>query len=164
MDADLISYESMLAARDSADWAFWGMIAAYGSAIMSFLTFVLACFALNAWKQQEKLKVKKDFKESLIRLKHLLLYMPDKIDSWKLKQGRRFLSQRQISFQMGLSTLEFEQHKDYALDFQPFEDGVKKCRERWIATENLLSETKVGKLWENTSGACDEYALGQGGS
>ncbi|MGP2608391.1 hypothetical protein ACTVMZ_23485, partial [Serratia ureilytica] len=155
MDADLISYESMLIARDSANWAYWSMIAAYGSAIVSLLTFVLAFFALNAWKQQEKLKVKKEFKTSLIRLKHLLLYMPDKIDSLKLRQGLRIISQRQASYLVNLSPMEFEQLKDYALDCQTFEDGVKKCRESWVATENLLSETKVGQLWQKTSGACD---------
>ncbi|WP_440531012.1 hypothetical protein [Serratia marcescens] len=62
MDADLISYESMLTAQESAKWAFWGMVATWGSLVVSALTLMLAYRALTSWKEQEKLKVKQNFK------------------------------------------------------------------------------------------------------
>ncbi|MEX3171643.1 hypothetical protein AB4M04_06065 [Serratia quinivorans] len=61
MDADLISYESMLVARDSANWAFWGMVAAVASAIATITTTIIAGVAaliayktMNSWKAQAR--------------------------------------------------------------------------------------------------------------
>ncbi|HHK8149047.1 TPA: hypothetical protein ACQVIB_000275 [Serratia marcescens] len=61
MDADLISYESMLAAQDSAKWAFWGMLAAVASALATIITTLVAGIAawiayrtMNSWKAQAR--------------------------------------------------------------------------------------------------------------
>lgn len=162
MDADIISYESMLAARDSANWAYWGMVAVWISVPVSVLTFVLACIALNTWKKQEKLRVKKDFKASLFQLRTLLLYMPDEIDELKLQQGRKFLKNPAVEFQIGLLQQEFNERKDYAKEFIHIEEGMQKCFACWVDTENILLGTKVSKFWSNIITAYEKYVLGEG--
>ncbi|MBH3284671.1 hypothetical protein I5N21_03145 [Serratia marcescens] len=161
MDADLISYESMLAAQASANWAYWSMIAAWTSVLLSFLTFVLAGFALNVWKQQEKLKVKKDFKASVIQLRHILVWLPDTIDLEMLMAGRRLLYDSRVTMQIGMDPGKFNQCKDYAINFQSIEDGMQKCSECWAATEDLLSETEIGQLWRETYLMYNEYTQGR---
>ncbi|MDC6111319.1 hypothetical protein [Serratia rubidaea] len=161
MDADLISYESMLVARDSANWAFWGMIAAWGSAFMSLITCGLACFALNTWKKQEQLKVKKDFKASLIQLRRLLIWLPGTIDVATLMAGRRLIYDSKVTMQIGMDAGRFNHCKDYAMNFQSLEDGMQKCWECWAATEDLLSKTEIGELWRDTTSMYNEYTQGR---
>lgn len=162
MDADLISFESMLAARDSASWAFWGMVATWSSLVVSVLTLALAYRALTSWKKQEELKVKQDFKASLFQLRSLLRYMPDRIEEYKLQQGREILSNPEVNFQIGMHHEKFTQRRNYAKDFERVEEGMQKCLACWMATENLLSGTKISQLWEDISIAYEEYELGKG--
>ncbi|HGM5416863.1 TPA: hypothetical protein ACKP1J_001212 [Serratia liquefaciens] len=162
MDTDLISYESMLAARDSASWAFWGMVATWSSLVVSVLTLVLAYLALTSWKKQEELKVKQNFKESLFQLRSLLLSMPERIEVYKLSQGRQLLTNPDAIFQIGILPKDFNQRKEYAKDFERVEEGMQKCLACWIATENLLSGTKLNQLWRSISIAFEGYAQGKG--
>lgn len=67
MDADLISYESMLAARDSANWAFWGMVAAFISAAATACAVGVAVRAISGWKKQETAQEIKNINLSLFR-------------------------------------------------------------------------------------------------
>ncbi|WP_410743094.1 hypothetical protein [Citrobacter freundii] len=47
MDANYISYESLLAARDSAQWAFWSMIGTWFSGIATFMAVCLTLYISN---------------------------------------------------------------------------------------------------------------------
>lgn len=47
MDADLISYESMLAAQKAADWAYWSMVATWVSGIATFMAVALSLYLAN---------------------------------------------------------------------------------------------------------------------
>ncbi|CAI2449111.1 Uncharacterised protein [Serratia liquefaciens] len=67
MDADLISYESMLAARDSANWAFWGMVAAFCSTGVTLFAAIVAYRAISVWKLQDKAVEIKKLKLSVFR-------------------------------------------------------------------------------------------------
>lgn len=69
MDANLISYESMLAAKESAYSAYWSMIFTAAVALSSLITVIVAIYAaliarkeVNSWKEQQKLT-------QLVRLK-----------------------------------------------------------------------------------------------
>lgn len=162
MEDNFVSYESMLAAQDSAKWAFWGMVATWGSLVVSALTLILAYRALTSWKEQEKLKVKQDFKASLFQLRSLLLHMPDCIEAHKLRQGLQFIRNPSVSFQIGIGAQEFNQIKTYATDFERVEKGMESCLACWMATENILSDPKLKKLWASISSDYEKYAQGKG--
>ncbi|HFF9479189.1 TPA: hypothetical protein ACGFA2_001908 [Serratia marcescens] len=162
MDADLISYESMLATRESADWAFWNMVATWGTLAVSTATLVLACLALQSWKRQEELKVKQAFKASLIQLRNLLIYMPYKIDTEMLRIGREILKGKLKLFGSGLTDAEFARLKDYAQEFLYLEEGMKNCWDCWVSTENLLNGTEISQLWMKIHKVHNEYVEGVG--
>ncbi|HIE1449397.1 TPA: hypothetical protein ACXJF2_004379 [Serratia marcescens] len=61
MDANLISYESMLTARDSANWAYWSMIAAFCSAGATLLAAIIAFLTINSWKRQARSQEVRNF-------------------------------------------------------------------------------------------------------
>ncbi|HEJ7150540.1 TPA: hypothetical protein SMI21_001874 [Serratia marcescens] len=77
MDADLISYESMLAARDSASWAFWGMIASFCSVIATLFTAYVALKTINSWKIQLRAQELKDFSLAAYGLQKAISNGPD---------------------------------------------------------------------------------------
>ena len=51
----------MLAAKDSAQWAYWGMWIALFSAITTFFAMVIGGITIFSWRKQEALKDKKAF-------------------------------------------------------------------------------------------------------
>jgi hypothetical protein len=67
MDTDLISYESLLAAKDSAEWAFWGMVATFFSAVVTIFAAIIAYRAISVWKMQEKASEIKKLNVSVFR-------------------------------------------------------------------------------------------------
>lgn len=76
MNADLISYESMVAAKDSATYAFWSTCAAIVTSLASLATLGIAFTALDSWKEQERTKAKLEFKRSILGLHYALDAMP----------------------------------------------------------------------------------------
>lgn len=72
MDNDLISFEAMLAAKESAEWAFWGVVIAAGSLFVTLLTFYVAVRALNSWKSQEIVKERKAFIVSVMKFQNII--------------------------------------------------------------------------------------------
>jgi len=75
MDSNLIDFESMLAARDAADWAFWTMVVTMISVIVTFFATVIAILSIKGWKRHEEANEIKNlrvaaynFHTSLIRL------------------------------------------------------------------------------------------------
>jgi hypothetical protein len=74
MDADLISLEAMLAARDAADWAFWTMLATLSSAFATLFAACVALYAIGGWKKQEKTREIKQLKLSIFRFQMKVLH------------------------------------------------------------------------------------------
>lgn len=81
MDADLISFESMLATKNAAEWAYWTMIGGFATAAFTLITTCVATYAaiiafktLHSWKEQEKQK-------QLVRLKRAVFSYREKIES-----------------------------------------------------------------------------------
>lgn len=77
MDADLISYESMLTARDSANWAFWSMIAAFCSAGSTLVAAIIALLTINSWKRQARAQEIKNFIMAVYNYHSSMIYAPD---------------------------------------------------------------------------------------
>jgi hypothetical protein len=80
MDADIISYEAMLAARASAGWAFWAMCGTWFSGLVTLFAACVALKAMGTWKLQERRSEDKSLKTALINYRNLALVLPKKID------------------------------------------------------------------------------------
>lgn len=77
MDADLISYESMLIARDSANWAYWSMIAAFCSAGATLVASIIALLTINSWKRQSRAQELKNFSLAVYNYHNSMIRAPN---------------------------------------------------------------------------------------
>ncbi|EMF02951.1 hypothetical protein [Serratia marcescens] len=77
MDADLISYESMLTARDSANWAYWSMIAAFCSAGATLLAAIIALLTVNVWRRQSRAQELKNFSLAVYNYHNSIIRAPN---------------------------------------------------------------------------------------
>lgn len=68
MEMDPIAAGSMVAAFESARWAFWSVIVSAGAAFISLITAVVALFALRTWKDEAIETAKREWKKSIINL------------------------------------------------------------------------------------------------
>ncbi|WP_131541975.1 hypothetical protein [Pantoea agglomerans] len=151
MDLDLISFETLIATRDSADWVMWGAIATGLAAASSLLTLYFARAALNTWKMQEQTKIKSEFKRSLLALDYAIHMMPDE---WNMStammvqvRSKSFIiSEGDDAVMAGLSEL-------------------KKCWHNaisaWVMCEGLLKETSLTKSWKELSDVYSQYIQGR---
>ncbi|HDL7364667.1 TPA: hypothetical protein PXN47_003805 [Yersinia enterocolitica] len=151
MDADLISFEAMIATRESADWAMWGVMAAGVAAIGSILTLFYAVAALSTWKKQEKTKIKSEFKKSLLALDYATHLMPDEWDG-KMAQLVKIKGMPYVVVPTELN------EAGEALD------ELKKCWHSaisaWVMCEGLLKETNLPRLWNELSDIYLKYIQG----
>lgn len=76
MNAEYISYESLVAARAPADWAFWSMVGAWISAIATLAAAVIGFCALNGWRKQEEVGELKEFRVAAFRYENALIFAP----------------------------------------------------------------------------------------
>ncbi|MCF1610126.1 hypothetical protein LQ759_09555 [Serratia marcescens] len=77
MDADLISYESMLTARDSANWAYWSMIAAFCSAGATLVAAIIAFSTINSWKRQGRAQEVRNFIFAVYNFHNAMIRTPE---------------------------------------------------------------------------------------
>ncbi|HHQ6553833.1 TPA: hypothetical protein ACSTJZ_005441 [Serratia fonticola] len=80
MDADTISFEAMLAAKESASWAFWAMCGTWFSGLVTLFAACVALKAMGAWKLQERRAEGKSLKTALINYRNLSFILPNRID------------------------------------------------------------------------------------
>lgn len=58
----------MVAAFESARWAFWSVVVSTGAAFISLITAVVAFFALRTWRDEAIETAKREWKKSIINL------------------------------------------------------------------------------------------------
>ncbi|NUW63305.1 hypothetical protein HUZ94_06875 [Cronobacter sakazakii] len=68
MEIDPISAGSMVAAFESARWAFWSVVVSAGAAFISLITAIVAFFALRTWRDEAIETAKREWKKSIINL------------------------------------------------------------------------------------------------
>lgn len=68
MEIDPISAGSMVAAFESARWAFWSVVVSTGAAFISLITAIVAFFALRTWRDEAIDTAKREWKKSIINL------------------------------------------------------------------------------------------------
>jgi len=167
LDADMISLESMVAAKESAayalrtmlateaaaEWTFWMLVAASISAITSFVMLYYAFRALSTWREQEQLKVKVDFKKSIISMHDLLLKMPDQNLVFLSNIGRNIKSFRAVENPVA-DTKELKA----MYQKQALEEEFAKAEQSWAISEELFIGTKTHEDWVKFKDLYFKYA------
>ncbi|EPY5246138.1 TPA: hypothetical protein MFL84_002950 [Klebsiella pneumoniae] len=139
MDA-YISYQSLLAYRESADWAFLGMLAAWVSASLSILTLLVAVYTLNTWRRQEALKLKLNLKQAILEFETDLENMPESWTIVELNAGRMVVEQLNPSRNLSNGhVLLFYKLKDLQKSF----NTTSKC---WVMCDGLF-KNEISNHW-----------------
>lgn len=76
MDANYIAYETLVASRAAALWAFWSMVGTWVSGIGTILAALFAAFSLNSWRKQDRAKSRREVKVALLKYSYSLLDYP----------------------------------------------------------------------------------------
>lgn len=84
-----ISFESLVTARESAQWAYVSMIVSIISIIISLLTLIAAWRALSTWRKQERALERKNLIKAFLHYQACLVSAPEKLtpkkpDNWQL--------------------------------------------------------------------------------
>lgn len=141
MDEKQIALEAMLAAKDSAHWAWWTMAATMFSVLISLSTLGMAFSALDTWRQQEMLKLKMEFKRSILELIHAMDSMPSKWSYHQINSARaRLQAVPEVANRVDDPALIYI----YKIALQDAFSGSTKA---WIMCEHLFSETEIEGLW-----------------
>ncbi|WP_349844440.1 hypothetical protein ABNP39_08180 [Pantoea dispersa] len=153
MDSDLISFESMIATRSAADWAFGSMLAAIISAGATIATLFYAAKALNTWRKQEELKLKLDFKLSLIELAYAIDAMPNNWSFMHVNVARNIL--KMIKERPGLRA---EEVKIFYLK----EDMVaahRRALKSWIMCSQFFKKSRFVGVWSEFEKKYHNYEM-----
>ncbi|BEN73202.1 hypothetical protein SMKC081_13470 [Serratia marcescens] len=162
MDANYISYENMIAARDAvsvaqeaAGWAYFTMLLTAVSTTISLITLGIAWRAVDTWKKQEKLKIKMDFKKSLMALKTACYSYPDYLDKVKVVYGQKYVDS---CFEL---TRGDRDAANEARKFNQFNQVFLNCCDSWVATEHLFSKSKISEGWSNVIDMANKFSEGE---
>jgi len=158
MDFDYTSYQSMLAAQESANWAFWSMNISIATAISTAITLIIAWKALHTWRRQEELKVKVDLKRSLIDLLDSVQAMPERWSYMEVNRARSILKQHDID-----TSLRNEETKIF-FNKQDMLAAHKLAMNNWMLCEGLLDDPKIEALWKEFRNTFRNYAMKGGTS
>lgn len=151
MDADIISYETLIATRDSAQWVMWGAIATGVAAAGSILTLICAAAALSTWKKQEKTKIKSEFKKSLLALDYSVHMMPD---DWN------FLMAQRISM-VNKSSPTYPNDDNASISLNELKKCWHNAISAWVMCEGQLKKTNLPKQWHELSGIYIDFIQGK---
>lgn len=167
LDADMISYEAMIASKEAAEsalrtmiateaaaeWAFYMLILTLISVVFSLVMLIYAFRALSTWREQEQLKIKVEFKKSLISMHDLLLVMPDEKLTFLSNIGKRILS-----YSGGQEPLHSSQELTAFYQKKALEDEFAKAEHNWAICEELFLGTKTSKDWDFFKRSYFDYA------
>ncbi|PCM83491.1 hypothetical protein [Enterobacter cloacae] len=77
MNADYIQYESLIAARDAAYWAYLSMIGTWVSAIATLIAAAVAFWAIRGWRVQEEAHELKEFRICAYNFHNAMVCVPE---------------------------------------------------------------------------------------
>ncbi|WP_313752338.1 hypothetical protein [Mixta calida] len=153
MDADLISYKTMVATQFSAYWAFGSMCAAIVGVAATLLTLRYARKALDTWKQQEALKIKIDFKSAAIELLHAIDAMPEQWSYVQVNIARSAIDRDEIN----TSAVKTKVGIFYLKQDMAAANTI--AIKRWMMCEQLLEGTEVAASWKQFQKRYYHYAM-----
>lgn len=160
MNENYIAYETLVANRAAAEWACWAMIASWVSAGATIVTLFLAFKALFTWREQEKTKVKIDFRNALKKLKTALLFMPVNIDPEQLNDEREQVIAKWLFKDVDLISQQIELGEENVKRFDEILSIFDCCQSSWFATEHLFDNTELEKVWHEFESNFNKYING----
>lgn len=143
MAVDYIAYETLIATRFSADWVKYGAIAAWVSAVAGILTLAVAATALNTWKNQEKTKIRSEFKRSLLALDYAVHMMPDEWNPTLANMLKIRADKRAIDH--SIQVIEADSA------YYDLKKAWHNAISAWVMCEGQLKETNLTKQWNELS-------------
>jgi len=153
MDADLISFESMLAAKSAANWAFGSMLATIASSVIAIVTLFYAAKALNTWRKQEELKLKSEFKLAIIELTYTVEAMPDNWSHVHVNTARSILR----------ITKDPAAHVPDQLKILYLKEDMVSAHRRalksWLMCDQFFKKSKIEDRWEKFDKRYHQYAM-----
>jgi len=84
----LAARDSALAARDSADWAFWAMLGTGAAAVATVIASIIAILAMFSWQKQIKVALRLELKKSIGKMQIAIETMPEKFTPAGLRNGQ----------------------------------------------------------------------------
>ncbi|WP_406909206.1 hypothetical protein [Klebsiella oxytoca] len=162
MDANYIAYETLVANRNAAEWAFWSMIAAFISGTASVVTLIFAYRALTTWREQEKTKVKMEFRFAIKQLRVALLNMPLDLDRDELEEEREQVIVRWLFKDVDLISQQIDAGEQNVQRFDNLLSIFDACQSSWLATEHLFDGTQLARDWIIFEDDFEHYINGEG--
>lgn len=143
MDSDLIAYEAMLAAKDSAEWAWWTMSAALATVFISLATLGFAYTALDSWREQEKLKLKMEFKRAILELSFSLDEIPQNWSFYQINTARARLK----AYPELVNRIDDE--SQIYFQKQRLVDSFNDAKKAWLMCGHLFQDGIVNTEWRS---------------
>ncbi|HAT2743912.1 TPA: hypothetical protein I8372_001480 [Citrobacter farmeri] len=81
MDSNYIAYETLVANRAAADWAYWAMMGTWASVFVTMVAAGVAGIALFGWRKQEEASELKNFRVSIYHYHSAMIKAPKMIHS-----------------------------------------------------------------------------------
>ncbi|MDA8489615.1 hypothetical protein [Kluyvera sp. Awk 3] len=152
MTTEEIAHASLIAAQDSAHWAWWTMAASVAAVFISLATLGLAFSALDSWKEQERLKIKMEFKRSILELSYCLEQMPETYWYFQVNIAReRIIRYPEFANRLG------DPSEIYYLK-QNLKVAFAEASKAWIMCGHLFSDDIIKKLWREFNKEYREYS------
>lgn len=136
MDENYIAYQSLVAARESATWAFWSMIGTFSGIFVGLFTIFYAARALSTWREQEKTKLKMDFKKSILALNYAVRSFPEEWSYTKVHAAR-------IAGRYHVAGIDDE----VLVAVDGFQKAWRDASDSWVMCESLLVKSVIPEKW-----------------
>jgi len=159
METNYIAYEALAASREAADWAFWSMIGTWFSVSITGFALIFAWKALSTWRDQEKNRVKADFKKAILAIRNTLLFMPQKWDREQLALSINYERMNtdaaaNLTGKIGINIIFLSQnYKNMIFSYNNANDA-------WVMCEHLFFGTIIEEKWQALMVSFNEYMQG----
>lgn len=132
----------------------WNAVSAIGGVVSAGATIIAVCFAkqaLTTWRDQEKLKLKIEFKKAVLNLRNLFLYMPK---NWEKTPGAKSaLNRNSTNLMHGPAAV----NTSLPPELKAILDALNHANDCWVMCEHIFDGTLVEKNWTLSINAIDAY-------
>lgn len=146
---------------DKIDWNMISALSGWASAIATLLTLFVALKALTTWREQEKTKVKMDFKKALMAFKSTLILMPEYLNIKELAEQKEAIAAKWIFNDVPLIMQDITEGESNVLQFEKFILSFENCSSCWVATEHLFDRHFITERWSSVCSAYFDYLGGK---
>lgn len=132
----------------------WNALAATGGLISAGATLFALRYAnqaLTTWRDQEKLKLKIEFKKAILNLRNVFIYMPLQ---WEKMPGAKSALMRNSTKLVNGPAL---MNTSLPPELKTIIDALNHANDCWVMCEHIFDGTPVATNWEESVKAIDDY-------